>query len=32
MKTITYILTILLLCIGCDGARRVQRKSYSARL
>jgi hypothetical protein len=29
MKTISYILTILLLCIGCDGARRVQRRSYT---
>lgn len=32
MKIIAYILTILLLCIGCDGARRVQRKSHSNRL
>ena len=32
MKTIAYILTILFLCIGCDGARRVQRKSYNKRL
>jgi hypothetical protein len=32
MKTISYILTILFLCIGCDGARRVQRKSHNIRL
>jgi len=31
MKLITYIL-IILLCIGCDGARRIQKKSYNARL
>ena len=32
MKTITYILIIILLCIGCDSTKRVQRKSHDPRL
>jgi len=29
-KLITCV--IIISCIGCDGARRIQRKSYNARL
>ena len=32
MKIITCILTIILLLIGCDSTKRIQRRSYDPKM